>query len=254
MADFGLAAKGLGKNPIGVVALFLVLLYGLASLLFGTTGRLLTEQQRWPFIWFLVVFPLVILCAFLFLVVRHHEKLYAPSEYRDERNFFRQSSPEVQRHRLDEEVQALQTAATNAAESNNQYRPLAPEEVRQTVSLAEDLGLRALQAELGSSISREVGVEVDGDGWVNFDGAVARGDELIAIEIKPFRGGGFAIHQIEHLLELVSKKIFRRFRRVSLILAIVSEASLTADRELEKELHAVIARYSVPASLRFFRL
>jgi len=244
LRDLISAARSLGKNPIGVVALFLVLIYAIAAI--GATGDAFTTDQRWPFVWFLVCFPVLVFGVFVFLVVFHHEKLYAPYEYRDERHFFRKLSPEDQKARLDEEV------SVHATERSDGLRPLTPDEVRLNVTLAEDLAMRALEQELGCSISREVAVPA-GDGWINLDGAVARGDELVAIEVKHYRGGRFALFQIEHLLKLLTELPLKHFRRASLVLAVVSEATEDADRELEGRLVALSSRYRVPVSVRLFR-
>lgn len=254
MINFGATAKGLAKNPIGIVALFLVLIYGFAALLLGTSATTLTEAQRWPLVWFLVLFPLMLLGAFVYLVVFHHEKLYSPSEYRDERHFFRKLAPNEQKARLEEEVKQLEETGAQAGVSpDEQFRPLSREEVRLNVSLAEDLAIRALEQELGVSVSREVAVRA-GDGWINLDGAVARGDELVAIEVKHVTGGRLAIFQIEHLLDLLSKLPFERFRRVSLMILIVSEDSEEEDQRLEQQLLQAIEPFEVPAQLRFLKL
>ncbi|OGU93071.1 MAG: hypothetical protein A2475_14210 [Ignavibacteria bacterium RIFOXYC2_FULL_35_21] len=82
-------AKGLSKNPLGIIALFISMIYGFACLVLGVSlNNLNTLCERLPLIWFIIIFPLFMLGTFIFLVVKHHEKLYAPSEYRYERNFF----------------------------------------------------------------------------------------------------------------------------------------------------------------------
>lgn len=83
---FGETAKGLARNPLGVIALFLVLVYALASLVLGV-GSHLTSLERLPMVWFLVVFPLLVLGVFTLLVTRHHPKLYAPSDFEDDDSF-----------------------------------------------------------------------------------------------------------------------------------------------------------------------
>jgi len=235
--------QNLGKNPIGVIALFLVLIYGIATL--GTTSDALTADQRWVLVWFLVSFPVIVFGVFVLLVIFHHEKLYAPYEYRDERHFFKKLSPEDQRARLDEEVD-VRTA------DSDQLRPLSRNEVRLEVTLAQDLALRALEQELGCSISRQVGVPA-GEGWINLDGAVARGNELVAIEVKHYRGNKFPLFQIEHLLDLISTLPFRHFRTASLILAIVSEATDDENRDLERRLADMAVTSRVPVRVRLFR-
>jgi hypothetical protein len=66
---------------LGIIALFIVLIYGFASLVLGIAAKDLTDLERWPLIIFLVMFPVVVLWTFYVLVSKHHHKLYAPFEY-----------------------------------------------------------------------------------------------------------------------------------------------------------------------------
>lgn len=84
--SFGNTANGLAKNPLGIIALFIVLVYGMASLVIIFAGSL-TSSERLPLIWFLVVFPIIVLLVFAWLVSRHSGKLFAPSDFRDEENY-----------------------------------------------------------------------------------------------------------------------------------------------------------------------
>lgn len=86
--SFGATARGLAKNPLGIIALFIVLVYGLAALVTAFASAL-SEGERLPLIWFLVLFPVLVLGVFGWLVCRHSEKLYSPSDFKDERNFLR---------------------------------------------------------------------------------------------------------------------------------------------------------------------
>lgn len=83
-------AKGMTKNPLGIIALFISLIYGFACLVLGTSiSNLKTEDERLPLIWFIIAFPLIILFAFVFLVMKHHGKLYSPSDYGDNESFLK---------------------------------------------------------------------------------------------------------------------------------------------------------------------
>ena len=42
-----------------------------------------------PLIYFLVSFPVVILFGFLWLVSQHYDKIYRPSDFKDEDNFLK---------------------------------------------------------------------------------------------------------------------------------------------------------------------
>ncbi|MEJ3658390.1 response regulator [Actinomycetes bacterium KLBMP 9759] len=86
--SFGGTAIGLAGSPLGIIALFLVLVYGLASLVMTFTPGL-TAAERWPMILFLVSFPVLVLGVFFWLVARHSEKLYGPRDFKDEQNWVR---------------------------------------------------------------------------------------------------------------------------------------------------------------------
>jgi hypothetical protein len=44
--------------------------------------------ERLPLIFFIIVFPIIVFGGFIYLVVKNHQNLYAPSDYKDEKNFF----------------------------------------------------------------------------------------------------------------------------------------------------------------------
>ncbi len=86
MKEFSETAKSLSKNPLGIIALFIVLVYAVAALV-TTFASSLEQTDRTPLIWFLVLFPVLVLGVFAWLVSRHAEKLYGPADYRDEENY-----------------------------------------------------------------------------------------------------------------------------------------------------------------------
>jgi hypothetical protein len=81
-------AKGLARNPLGIIALFISLIYGFACLVLGfNLSNLSNLKEMVSLIWFIIIFPFFILGVFTYLVVCHHKKLYGPSDYKDEQNF-----------------------------------------------------------------------------------------------------------------------------------------------------------------------
>jgi CheY-like chemotaxis protein len=86
LQGFGDAAKGLARNPLGIIALFIVLVYGFASLVTAFAGSF-SAPERLPLIYFLVAFPVLVLVVFGWLVSRHSGKLFAPSDFRNEENY-----------------------------------------------------------------------------------------------------------------------------------------------------------------------
>lgn len=86
--SFGEIARQLARNPLGIIALFIVLVYGLASLVTINAGNL-AFAERLPLIYFLILFPGLVLGVFIWLVIRHSEKLYSPSDFKNEKNFMK---------------------------------------------------------------------------------------------------------------------------------------------------------------------
>ena len=84
--SFAQTATGLARNPLGIIALFIVLVYGFAALVTTFSGSF-TAAERLPLIWFLVLFPELVLVAFYLLVSRHSHTLFAPSDFKNEDNY-----------------------------------------------------------------------------------------------------------------------------------------------------------------------
>ena len=102
--EFLKGAKEFARNPLGIIALFISLIYGFASLLLDSSAEKLTVAERWPLIIFIVVFPILVLVTFYKLVTNHHGKLYAPGDFKDDKSFLRTLSPEEQEEKLNDEV------------------------------------------------------------------------------------------------------------------------------------------------------
>lgn len=177
--DFATSAERLARNPLGVIALFLMLVYGIAGLLLGLTASALSPTERQPLVWFLVLFPTLVLFMFSWLVVRHHPKLYGPSDFPDSESFFRALTYGEQRQKVDAEVSAVKTGMAEqpplASRTTERRRDL-----RVTVILAEELAFRELETEFRSPVSRHVRL----NNGMLIDGLVRGRGGSTAIEIR----------------------------------------------------------------------
>lgn len=79
--------------------------------------------ERRPIIWFLILFSVVILGIFVFLVVKHHEKLYGPRDYRSDDAFQRITMSKEKKRK---EIQTLAASAMVSATSDSK-EPIADE-------------------------------------------------------------------------------------------------------------------------------
>ncbi len=95
LKDLGEIAIKLSRNPLGIISLAFVLVYAVAALV-ATKGTF-EADERWYLILFLIIFPVLILIAFFLLVVKHHEKLYAPSDFANESLFVQLIEGKIER-------------------------------------------------------------------------------------------------------------------------------------------------------------
>src|SRR5947209_3705391 len=90
MADpaktFNETAARLSKNPLGIIALFLVLVYSFAAIVAAAPSSI-TSTERAPIIYFLVTFPFVVLGLFGFIVIRYPSHLFSPGDFKNEANY-----------------------------------------------------------------------------------------------------------------------------------------------------------------------
>jgi len=139
LKDFVAAAQKMTKNPLGILALLIVLVYAIAGIVSGSGN--FVSPERIILVWFLVLFPVIVLFNLTYLVTKHHDKLYAPSDFADERNFVKlidsrlKDSPrfrqlEAVSSALEEEINAI---AAKDSDQDDAQEPLAalPEETSQ---------------------------------------------------------------------------------------------------------------------------
>ena len=84
--SFGKIAASLSRSPLEIIALFIVLVYGFASLVFIFAGDF-APAERLLLVCFLVSFPILVLLVFAWLVSKHANKLFGPGLFKDERLF-----------------------------------------------------------------------------------------------------------------------------------------------------------------------
>jgi len=121
------SAKDLSRNPLGIIALFIVLIYALASIIVANSGWM-QPHERIPLIYFMVIFPVLVLFVFAWLVSKHARSLYAPYDYKDEKNFVTIQQEVTSsllkastRHFLDKQGAESQLSGNNGIESLDSF-------------------------------------------------------------------------------------------------------------------------------------
>ena len=148
-------------------------------------------------------------------------------------------------------ARAERAAAVEIA-GGSEFRPIAAGEVRQELTVGELAAVRALSEEFGCHV--ESNVYVAAEGWLRLHAAVVRGEDLIGIDIHEHHGSGLAYFQIEHLIALVARLKFERFRRFVLYIAVVSDGPPELDEPVKARLKELAGAASFKVYVRMYRL
>jgi hypothetical protein len=238
MKDMLEGAKGLARNPLGIIALFVALVYGFASLLLGLSSSSLTSEERLPLVWFVVLFPVLVLAAFYRLVTTYHGKLYAPQDYRDDATFIQTLSAQQQAARLDNEAQLIQgtpetpstpivpLSAPGASSPSAALGDQSVVELRSRLREADRLGL--LKVEVGRGLLLQTQVAFGEDKSVAFDGLYTSEKEYLVVEVKFLREPWISIQRLQEILHraLAAEALLRRrgdTRKFRLLIVFVIE-------------------------------
>lgn len=154
---------------------------------------------------------------------------------------------------LQEWKELAERVAAKAICAGSGYRSIAASEVRQELTIGELVAVRALSEEFGCHVESEIHVPA-GDGWLRLDGAVVRGEDLIAIDILENSGRGIPYFQVEHLLALCARLKFPRFQKCAVCLVVVSCASAESDEDVRSRLEALAGAAEVEVHIRMYRL
>lgn len=234
------------RNPLSIVALFISLIYGMSALLFGTSvGRLSPDNQS-VMVWFIIIFPFAVLGVFAWLVAKHHQKLYGPSDYRSEDVFASTFQPatfkEIAR-KLEADVKtqheevAEEPGATHREGALVQPGPLhfkIKSDAIRSAYILENLALQRFEREIKAPLLRNVKLA---DGLL-VDGILERGSSLTVIEVKVLRGGRspfLVLRSGERALSKAKQRLIHSDKPVKTLLILVAEEE-AAVQDIERRI------------------
>ncbi|WP_316674872.1 hypothetical protein [uncultured Tolumonas sp.] len=178
--EFFKNAKEYARNPLGIIALFISLIYGFASLLLGSSADKLESSERWPLLIFIVSFPFTVLLVFYKLVTEHHGKLYSPSDYKTDDSFLKTLSAEEKEKKLEED--AMEAAGNVFIENLTSEDNFSVNLVKNKIKKYEDYVINLLSKEL--NIAPNIGVQISQE-YYTFDASyITPGVGATILEIK----------------------------------------------------------------------
>lgn len=108
------------KNPLGAIALFITFIDGIAGLVISVNfGNLHAASERLPLIWFIVLFPVIVLVAFVVLVIKCPQNLFGPSDYDNSELYLKAIGKRIKPHEEPEPLKEAETILVRRYKNGN---------------------------------------------------------------------------------------------------------------------------------------
>jgi hypothetical protein len=125
---------GAVKNPLTIVAIFAAITEVSASVVLP----LLTSKNQNTYLWFLILFPTGLVSVFFYALINHYEKLYAPSDFKNEENFmllFHKGTPKEIQNKIGIEIknikfQSIEEGLDNKRQDGISYQTITAETIK----------------------------------------------------------------------------------------------------------------------------
>lgn len=262
------------KNPLTIIAIFAAI----AEISGTIVLPFIAPANQAIYVWFLIIFPILLIILFFLTLNFNHKVLYAPSDYQNEDNFLR-SLPRATLAEKALKIEAEIAEDTKAVESTPAPHqlpkvaasPASPAARSPEISIeslvrrspqakymfVEEAIFRRLAKEFGSEIQREVKVG-NAEGRYIFDGIVRDKGITTVIEVKFLRSGLMPMIQLKHTLtriRLASKQQpLEHAGNFRVLLALALEGSdVEADR-VQTQINRVRDEFPFPIEVRFYKL
>lgn len=257
------------KNPLTIIAIFAAI----AEISGTIVLPFIDKSNQALYVWFLMIFPLLLILLFFLTLNFNHKVLYAPSDYRNEDNFL-QSLP---RASFTEKVQKIKAELAEAepeapeklqseeatlkvplqAKPDISYQTFVRRSTQASYMLAEELIFRKLASEFSSEIQREVKLGTLGVHYI-FDGIVRDKGVTTIIEVKFVRNGFIQTTHIKETLARIQKAVKLLPKEQSsdfrVLLAIATEEVNTTQEKVVSQIEGISIDFYFPIDVRFFSL
>lgn len=270
------------RNPLGIIALFLSLIYGVAALLLGASVSNLTSNNQTILVSFIALFPVGVLIAFMYLVSWHHQKLYGPGDFRSDESFLTAAEPHSVGLKYKDDASVLNdegpASGLNMPEPE-QGQPTAaqgaqqaaiarnrPPQLRSDGGIAraymlEGLVLQDLQNEFKSPVRRDARLSGKYGASIMVDGVIEtiNGHVVVEVALLGLRAGSIekALRGLDYLNKAISNLSSADISNARGILAVIYPGSLQLDGDKDLDQYkavrdALSTAWNENVEVRFF--
>jgi hypothetical protein len=253
------------RNPLTIIAIFA----GLAEI--SGTGILpfIAQPNQATYIWFLMIFP-VILVGLFFVTLNFNPKvLYSPSDFRDEENYMRifqpasiaQKALKIRDELADTaEREALPTEPQPVSEprlftSRQQVSEIMKQDSRARYELAEELIIDRLSREFRSQPRRDMSLRNKRNGFM-FDAVFERPNGLTIVEVKFHTPNFLRLRDTLNQIQTSIQSLPENLRRSTTVILAIAHDDMKEDKVFaaKRQLESMTAAFPLPIEIRMFAL
>jgi hypothetical protein len=245
------------SNPLTIIAIFA----GLAEVSGTIVLPFLKDSSQDLYVWFLMVFPTILISLFFLTLNFNHKVLYAPSDFQDEDNFlklFGKPTSDDRLKKLSSEIKAEPLDQVSEENINNidlSYRDIIRRSSASIHYLAEELIITKLSQEF-DEIEKEVMLR-SGKSQFLFDAIGKKNDNVFAIEIKYIKDSK-SLKKVKSSLVKIQKTFQDlpqiKGERMTLLLAIATDLEGEELEQFTKDVEASSVTFMFSQQVRVFNL
>lgn len=257
---------GIVKNPLTIIAIFA----GLAEV--GGTVALpfMDKEVQQVYVWFLFIFPILLVVLFFFVLFFRHHVFYAPSDYQNEDYFAKFVKPVTLEERVEnvkEKISESEVSSSDVAAAETVEHDTTSFSVRRTedgrfgsISLqryliVEEMVLGLLENEFGGVFGRGMGIEIGGKRFF-FDGVKKHKNKIIGVEVKYYRDIQFAANAIKDQIGRLKKSLDVASNdfldNAKIIFVIVSDSAEGVLDSIRSKLNSMVQGYEGCIDIRMY--
>ncbi len=223
----------------------------------------LTGGVQEIFLWFVMLFPVLIVILFFATLNWNHKVLYAPTDFRDDKSFLDLIRPMNEAERIqkltemssEKELDEHVTTASEIPIIKTTADPKVTYSFQAKAREAEALVIQDIQKEFPLPFTREVSFE--DVGYFDAMAPDTKRKEIIAVEVKYLKSGYFdakVIHKLIHQSEALRKSASEHGYTSRLILAVVigDEAKENHKKAIKKQIEEITKYADESLDVRIF--
>ena len=206
------------KNPLTIIGVFASIIEVCGNCVLPQ----LNEECQFYYMWFLMIFPFLLVICFFVVLWFKPKNLYAPSDFQDENNFIKCMFPASPQDILNQKIQDIEfeksvnDATDQKGNHNNGNTPIATldqptennnhnhcDRLRKYLAV-ENAVMDYVSRKYQTTVTREIGIQCQFE-RIFFDGFFYQNDKRYFLEVKYVT----RLVLIKQHIDLVTKKIMR---------------------------------------------